>query len=248
MYNPPPVMNSQTKILRFEAIPVIDLMGGQVVRARHGERHNYRPIDSSLCGTSDPLAVARALSGLYPFETLYIADLDAIQKRGDHLETVAKLRTALPGANIWIDAGISSLEESVRWLELGLDCVVGSESQHDIDIARRLIESIGRERTVLSLDFVGGHFKGPGALLQNADLWPERVIAMTLGRVGSYQGPDFDLLQSLQLRAGDRRIYAAGGVRDADDLGKLKSHGFAGALLASALHDGKIAPEELFTR
>lgn len=223
----------------------MDLMGGQVVRARHGERHNYRPIASPLCNSSDPLDVAQGLLGLYPFETLYIADLDAIQKRGDHLRTITELRAALPHVEIWLDAGIASLNDCKPWLELGLNLVIGSESLPDIETAKQLIEHFGQKRTLLSLDFVAGRAKGPAALFEDSSLWPQRVIAMTLGRVGSYEGPDFDLLTSLQQRAPGHQIYAAGGVRDFPDLEKLWAMGIAGALLASALHDGKVSREQI---
>ena len=42
-------------------IPVIDLMRGQVVRAHRGARGSYRPIESRLCASSDPITVARVL-------------------------------------------------------------------------------------------------------------------------------------------------------------------------------------------
>jgi phosphoribosylformimino-5-aminoimidazole carboxamide ribotide isomerase len=40
--------------------------------------------------------------------------------------------------------------------------------------------------------------------------------------------------------AAGRRIYAAGGVRDAADLAALARAGIAGALVATALHDGRL--------
>lgn len=220
-------------------------MGGYVVRAQRGERHAYRPIASSLCDSPDPAAVAHALFELYPFKILYIADLDAIQRRGNHLETVAALRAALPQVEIWIDAGIATVADCRPWLALGLRCVIGSESQADADATRRLIEHVGPQQLVLSLDFAEGLPKGPGALFADAQHWPDRVIAMTLARVGSYAGPDFDLLQNMRQRAPGRSVYAAGGVRDSEDLQALKALGLAGALLASALHDRKLAPEQL---
>ena len=238
-------MNSQTNTLRFDAIPVIDLMGGYVVRAKRGERHAYRPIASSLCDSSDPVAVAHALFELYPFNILYIADLDAIQRRGNHLETVAALRMALPETDIWIDAGIATVADCRPWLALGLRCVLGSESQSDAAATRQLIEQVGPQQLVLSLDFAEGRPKGPAALFDETQHWPDRVIAMTLARVGSYEGPDFDLLQNLLHRAPGRSIYAAGGVRDGDDLQALKAMGMAGALLASALHDRKLTFDQI---
>ncbi len=116
-------------------VPVIDLLGGQAVHARRGDRANYRPVQSALVAGSDPVDVARALlaaaqtaqQGLgagtasdlhthtqYPAhradqdaegERLYVADLDALQGRGVQQAAMATLLAGLPGVQLWLDAG-----------------------------------------------------------------------------------------------------------------------------------------------
>ncbi|MBL8704261.1 MAG: histidine biosynthesis protein, partial [Rhodospirillales bacterium] len=61
----------------MDTIPVIDLKAGQVVHARRGDRANYRPIETSLSPSAEPVAVARGLMALHGFRRLYVADLDA---------------------------------------------------------------------------------------------------------------------------------------------------------------------------
>jgi len=56
---------------------------------------------------------------------------------------------------------------------------------------------------------------------------------------------DIERLSQIRSCAGDRRIYAAGGVRNSDDLVALKRAGIAGALVASALHDGTLTAAEM---
>jgi uncharacterized protein related to proFAR isomerase len=68
---------------------------------------------------------------------------------------------------------------------------------------------------------------------------------MTLARVGADEGPDLGLLKSIIARAGQRQVFAAGGVRGRDDLQVLQDAGVAGVLIASALHDGKIKTGDL---
>lgn len=216
-----------------------------MVRARRGERHAYQPIVSQLCKTCDPVEVAKALFRLYPFASLYIADLDAIQQREKHLSEVAAIRRALPAVEIWIDAGVASIEDCQPWLDIGVRCVVGSESQHTADSTAWLIDLLGREQAVLSLDHSTAGQAGPKALFEDTDHWPARIIGMTLGKVGSYEGPDWATLQQLRHRVPDKKIYAAGGIRNFADIERLTAMGIAGALLASALHDGKITSEEL---
>jgi phosphoribosylformimino-5-aminoimidazole carboxamide ribotide isomerase len=82
-------------------------------------------------------------------------------------------------------------------------------------------------------------------LLSDACAWPSRVIAMTLARVGSAMGPDWNRLSAIKRWGAQRHVYAAGGVRDADDLVALARVGIAGALVASCLHNGKLAGAQI---
>jgi phosphoribosylformimino-5-aminoimidazole carboxamide ribotide isomerase len=226
----------------MHVVPVIDLKAGAVVRARLGRRDQYRPIETPLAPTADPVDVARGLLGLHPFTTLYLADLDAITGSGDNGAAVARLRAACPGLALWVDNGIADHAVAAGWLDAGLGrLVLGSESQHDTDLLRRFA---GDPRIVLSLDFRGPEFVGPAELLDPA-LWPPQVIAMTLARVGSGAGPDLDRLAAIRAAAPDRAVYAAGGVRDASDLARLAAAGIAGALVATSLHDGRLGRDDL---
>jgi phosphoribosylformimino-5-aminoimidazole carboxamide ribotide isomerase len=226
----------------LQAIPVIDLMGGQVVRARMGDRASYRPLRSPLSPTSDAVDVVRGLLSVYPFRTLYVADLDAIQGAGDNLPALSRIRAEFPHLRMWIDNGAADAAalEALTGADLGIP-VVGSESQRDSALIARAISS----EIVLSLDFRGDAFQGPAELLAEPALWPRRVIVMTLARVGSGAGPDLERLAAILAIAGRREIYAAGGVRDAADLSALKAVGLAGALIASALHERRIVAADL---
>jgi phosphoribosylformimino-5-aminoimidazole carboxamide ribotide isomerase len=227
----------------LQAIPVIDLMGGQVVRARMGDRAAYRPLESPLSPTSEAVDVVCGLLSVYPFRTLYVADLDAIQRNGDNSPALSRIRAEFPNLRIWIDNGAADAAalEALIGADLGIP-VVGSESQRDSALIaqRRDLSEI-----VLSLDFRGDAFQGPAEILAEPSLWPRRVIVMTLARVGSGAGPDLERLAAIRSIAGGREIYAAGGVRDPADLKALKAAGAAGALIASALHEQRIVAADL---
>jgi phosphoribosylformimino-5-aminoimidazole carboxamide ribotide isomerase len=227
----------------LQAIPVIDLMGGQVVRARMGDRASYRPLISPLSTTSDAVDVVRGLLAVYPFPTLYVADLDAIQSHGDNFPTLRRIREEFPALQMWIDNGAADVSalEGVVGANLGAP-VIGSESQRDDKL---IAQHWSSTRIVLSLDFRGDAFQGPPEILAEPALWPQRVIVMTLARVGSGAGPDLGRLASIQSIADGREIYAAGGVRNAADLWALKQAGVAGALIATALHERRIVAADL---
>lgn len=227
----------------MELIPVIDLMGGAVVHARRGARDAYRPIETPLSTTAAPQDVADGLLALGAFRTLYIADLDAIAGRGGHDAQLQALAGRHPGLTLWVDAGEASPEALARRVAEGPGRpVIGSESLAGLAEAEA---ALATGAGLLSLDYGPEGARGPEALHSNAALWPEAVIVMTLARVGAGQGPDLDRLAAILARAEGRRVYAAGGVRDVDDLHRLAELGVAGVLLASALHDGRLSRADI---
>jgi HisA/HisF family protein len=227
----------------MQVIPVLDLKCGVVVRARMGQRDQYRPIKTPLSSTSNPIDVARGLLSIYPFGSFYIADLDAIAGAGNNDAALTELKAEFPHSTLWVDNGIADWASAERWLDADLGhLVLGSETQKDLAVLRRVAKD---DRIILSLDYLGDDFVGPAALLSDVDAWPSRVIAMTLARVGSGLGPDWGRLAATKNAGRGRRVYAAGGVRDADDLIALADRGIAGALVASCLHNGTLAGAQI---
>lgn len=229
----------------MEVIPVIDCKRGLVVRAEKGERAKYQPLRTPLAASSEPTAVAKGLRALYPFRKLYIADIDGIEGRGRNTQLVPQMSAVFPNSELWIDAGTGSLGAARALLAAPVTTLVlGSESLESLAALHEIIpEAPGR--TVLSLDFSGDEFRGPEALLNSADAWPNRVIVMTLARVGSNEGPDIARIRDIARRGQGRKVYAAGGIRNRSDLDAVLAAGAAGALVATALHERNITAGDL---
>lgn len=213
-----------------------------MVHARRGARDAYRPIETPLARSCAPLDVVAGLLALAPFRTLYVADLDAISGKGGHAAEIDALRRAHPDLDLWVDAGEAEAEQVRRRAEAGRGTsVVGTESLTDAGAA-----VLAERPVILSLDSDAAGPRGPLAVHRDARLWPERVIVMTLARVGSGEGPDLGALREVADRAKGLPVppalFAAGGVRGPGDLAALAAEGVAGALVASALHDGRIDP------
>lgn len=220
----------------FQIIPVIDIMDGLAVHARRGMRDQYRPVQSVLCKDSVPENLVQGMLKLHPFPFVYVADLNAIQGKGAQDQVVSVLAKHTP---LWLDRGISTADDAQQCGNTTL--VIGTENLPDLASWLRIKESVADDRLVLSLDFdPAGGLRGPPDLWSDPDLWPSRVIVMTLDRVGSGGGPDLGRLEQAQGRSAKARIFAAGGVRNMDDLAALKRAGLSGALVATALHDGTI--------
>ena len=230
----------------LKLVPVIDLRHGYAVHARLGRRELYQPLSSRLCSAGDPAELLSNLLALFPFDTVYIADLDAILRSGDNLSVLRSLSSRFPEIVFWVDSGVSDSAGLSRWLRQGLGrAVLGSESLLDLallDIASALDPA---HSPILSLDFREAAFLGPPALLDRPDCWPENVIVMPLTRVGSQTGPDIQHFDELRRLSASSRFFAAGGVRDAQDIARLEIAGAAGVLLATALHEGHLTPSDL---
>ena len=224
-------------------IPVIDIRNGVVVRALAGRREAYHPLQSALATGSDPHDVIKGLLGVYPFQTLYIADLDAIEQRGDNRALITKIVQSFPQLKFWLDPGLRRVVDASRWLHAtNIDLIVGSESLENIDDLWRMRRD---PRILLSLDFFGVDFRGSCELINQSRHWPQRIIVMTLAHIGAQKGPDFKTLTDILERASKREVYAAGGARDLNDLIALQDLGLAGVLLASALHEKKITTKDI---
>jgi phosphoribosylformimino-5-aminoimidazole carboxamide ribotide isomerase len=240
----------------MQVIPVLDLLDGHVVRAVRGERSAYRPIQSQLAASSEPLPIARALLAASGARTLYIADLGAILLRGAHASTLAALRAALPGIELWLDAGyadyasmraqfdhidaLGQRDGHAPHLNLAtLVPVFGTESLRDIH-ALHAAQTAGLS-PILSLDHRAGQLLAAAELECSPAWWPSRVIAMTLDQVGSYAGPDLATFERIRASApAHTTVIGAGGIRDRADMTAAVNTGASAWLVASALHDRQI--------
>ena len=228
----------------FTVIPALDLKGGLVVHAIGGDRAAYSPIASPFGAADDPVAVARSLLATTGSPDLYVADLDAIAGNGNHFELVRGLSYALPHATLWIDAGFSDMADCAFWLPLGATLVIGSESLLAVDDWRDIHGAFG-DSVVLSLDYGTDGSRGPEPLFSDPALWPLRLIAMDLTRVGTDTGPNVELLKSVLDVASGSAVYAAGGVRNARDLAAIAALNAQGAVIATALHSRAITQNEI---
>ena len=241
----------------MEIVPVIDLMEGIVVQALKGERELYQPVQSVLTSSADPVEIARCLQMVTNCGALYIADLDAIQGAGHNTEAIAKIASHID-ANLWVDAGITDAESADRIMTAGADIVIiGSETLTTIQQLRRILDSIAKDKLILSLDIVDGRIvsgaeslKGlrPLKALERLEIEGiERFILLTLDAVGTGGGPDLSLLDKAKRRFPRLTFIAGGGVKTPEHLRALSATKADSVLIATSLHRGWIAGRDIAT-
>ncbi len=241
----------------MKIIPVIDLKGGQVVRGIAGRRDEYRPIQSQLVQSCDPAAVAAAFAGL-GLREIYVADLDAITGAGPDFTSYWAITQQ--GPELLIDAGAGSRERAETLLA-GTDgkcrIIVGLESLPNLSALVEIVGSLGPTQLIFSLDLMAGEPKTSSPELRElapleiaALAWEfglREIIVLDVAQVGTDSGPSTtELCQKIRRRLGpELRLISGGGIRGLDDLQALAQCGCDAALVASALHDGRITRGDL---
>ena len=236
-------------------IPVLDLKAGMVVRGVAGEREKYRPIVSRLVSSSAPREVASALQTLFGLQEFYIADLDAIGGAPPALSIYAGIQSL--GVNLWVDAGIRVMQQITPLLEAGVaTVVVGLETLAGPDALAEIVQRAGVGRIVFSLDLrkqkplassVAWRERDPLFIAGEAfAIGVRRLLVLDLASVGMGGGTGTEeLCRELARNHPTLEISAGGGVRDVDDLRRLRDTGVQNVFVASALHDGRIKPTDL---
>ena len=230
----------------MQIIPVLDLKNGTVVRAQMGERDRYRPIETPLADEPAIRSTSRAgCLSVYPFQTLYIADLDAIEGRGNNEAAIGRLRRAFPDlCAVGRQRHCRSMPSASAWLATRTDCLVlGSETQRDPKLVRELSDHRARRplarlsrRAICRASPIAGRTEHLAAAADRDDLGTGRQ------RCGTRHGAGCRDPRPRRMRVPSMRP-AACATRAISAV--LQQLGVAGALVATSLHDGRLTGADI---
>ncbi|MGH7509843.1 MAG: HisA/HisF-related TIM barrel protein [Gemmatimonadales bacterium] len=248
----------------MQVIPVLDLARGIAVHAQAGDRTRYAPLRSGLVPerAGDPVALLRSFHADLGVHECYVADLDAIQGGAIQrtlIRQLAEFNTGFAGA-LLVDAGTSLPGGALEVLSCGAsEVVVGLETLHAFADLIAIVRVVGASRVVFSLDLRLGnpvlhpamqdaHGVAPDALslaAQAVTAGVSTLLLLDLGRIGTGCGVDLGLVEALRRRFPDIRLLAGGGVLTRRDLERMRDAGCDGALIASAIHSGRVTAADL---
>lgn len=227
----------------FRIIFVLDILNGSAVHAVRGERAKYHPIEGSrVCGSSSPLDI---ISSLMPGE-VYIADLDKLLHIGDNFELIRRISLK---TKTMADTGAENMHNVEKSLKISDTLVLGTETA-SLDLIKKAAR-LFPERINVSIDIKNGRVLAKDRRMQLA---PEALVEMlnecgfrdliilNLSKVGTGEGIDVEFLRKM-VELSSHTVLAGGGIRDMKDIDALKKIGAGGALVATAVHSGRIPLE-----
>jgi len=233
---------------KFRIIFVLDILNGTVVHAVRGERSKYLPVaGSKVCNSSAPLEIIQALS---PCE-VYIADLDRLQHQGDNFELIEKISGK---TRTMADIGAENMNDVEKCATISDTVILGTETASFDLIEKAAVRFPGRIN--VSIDMKGGKVltKDRDMDVEPAELVKllndhkiRDIIVLELTRVGTGAGIDVDFLKEIA-SASSHNVLVGGGIKDMDDIEALKQIGISGALVATAVHCGKIPADLIRNR
>ena len=242
----------------MDVIPAIDLRDGKVVRLLQGQ------YDRQITYGHDPAEQARQFHA-DGAQWLHVVDLDGA-KAGKPVNTAAiaaivhvapppsgVIDNSQPGAaglHVEVGGGIRD-EASIRQLlDLGVTrVIIGTRAVSDFPWFREMAEKF-KGQLVLGLDardsMVATHGWLQGSqqtvleFAAQADQLPLAAIIYTdIAKDGMLCGPNLERTQALA-QAVRRPVIASGGVKDVEDIRRLKPTGVAGVIVGRSLYEGTL--------
>ena len=211
-------------------IPSIDIQNGQAVQLIGGEK---KAIDA---GDPRPIAERFARVG-----EIALIDLDAAMGTGSNKELLKEICAQYPCR---VGGGIRDVDTAIDWLDAGARKVIlGTAARPEI------LRELPRDRVIAALDTRHDKIVVEGWKTETTDTIEDRMrelreyvsgFLVTFveceGRMG---GLPFDRVEQLVECAGDAKLTAAGGVRNAEDIARIDQLG-ANAQVGMALYSGAI--------
>ena len=224
-------------------IPCVDIQKGKAVRLFEGDPERETVYFES------PLEAAQHWVSLGA-SWLHLVDLDAALGTGNNREVIREIAQTVD-AKIEVGGGIRSLDAALGWLEHVDRVVLGTLAVSHPEVLDALLDQVGPERVVVSVDAKDGLVAVKGwaevSSAKATDL-AERVEAQGVTHViytditrdGTLKGVNAEPVKEMRA-AFPHTLVGGGGVATDADLDLYEQLGLEGAIVGRALYEGTIS-------
>ena len=230
----------------MEIIPAIDISGGKCVRLYKGQKGTEKIYYENPLDALDFWMKQDA-------ERIHFVDLDGAWGSGKNKELLKNMvkKARIKNLKVQIGGGIRNYEAAIDLINTGADrIIIGTLAVNKPEIVKKLAENVGSERIIVALDYKEGKVSIHGWTEQtdkNPFIFAKKIAKLGAGYIlfssveadGAFTGPDIINIKKL-VNSVNIPIYAAGGVRNEEDLINLKNIGVYGVIVGKAFYEEKL--------
>ena len=238
-------------------IASIDMKDGHVVQLKNGKDLVLQRDDS-----------AALISEFNKFGEVAVIDLDQALRNTDekgNTKNTELLKSLLRKGNVRVGGGIRSVKKARELISLGAEkVIIGSaawnsspvegQSPLNEEFLSELVDAIGRQRIIISVDAIHGKIAVKGwtetvnvSLVEGAKLaekYASELLFTCVEKEGCMEGTDMEAVKALR-SAVKCRVVAAGGVNSLEQIVQLEKMG-CDVQLGMALYTGKVSLKDAF--
>lgn len=230
----------------MEIIPAIDISEGKCVRLFKGQKGSEKIYYENPLDALDFWIKQGA-------QRLHFVDLDGAWGSDKNKKILNKMILKAKESNlkIQIGGGIRTYEAAIKLIDIGVDrVIIGTLAIKQPNIIKQLAEKIGAEHIIVALDYKEGKISTHGWTQQtNKDpfIYGKKIAELGAGYIlfssveadGAFTGPDLKNIERM-VQSVNIPVYAAGGVRNEEDIKNLEKIGTHGVIIGKAFYEKKL--------
>ncbi len=231
-------------------IPAIDLYENRIVRLRKGDFNQVTFYEQT------PLSQAKEFER-HGFEWLHVVDL--IGSKTGTISAEAIIREVKKETNLKIEFGGGIRDEAgaEQLFELGVNkIIVGSLSVKNKDVFEKIVREFSTDNFIVAIDALNENLAVSGWTEATTVTVYEHIeyclqlglthfLCTDISKDGMLTGTNIDLYKKILSRFPDINLIASGGIKDLDDVKKVKTIKPYGVVIGKAIYENKIDLKEL---
>lgn len=233
-------------------VPSISIIDGKTVRLTKGDYSNEKIYEET------PIDFAKRFEE-HGITRIHLIDLDGAKKGSIVNYDILHLVAAYTTVAVNYAGGLHTDGDVLKAFEYGAESITAaSVSVLNKELFANWLMSYGRQKIALAADSLNGkiHIRG-WQKETNTDLYDHvsyfydrglKYLKTTdISKDGALEGPSFSLYEELLKRFPDLCIFASGGVRNMEDVYRLRDIGIYGTIFGKAFYEGRITLKEIDT-
>ena len=231
-------------------IPAIDLYENKIVRLRKGDFNQVTFYDHT------PLAQAKEFAR-YGFEWIHMVDLLGSKMGTISVEEVIRIVKEETNLKIEFGGGVRNSQMVSQLFDIGIDKIIlGSISVNNKSEFEAIVKCFPPQNFIIAVDALDEKLAVSGWTESTTISIYEQMeyclqfglthfLCTDISKDGMLTGTNIDLYKNILARFSGIDLIASGGIKDLDDVKKLKEINPYGVVIGKAIYENKIDLREL---